>query len=155
MVSESVNAAGREVTATTTVDSSTWGLYVHQAKDGTLTVVDSAGKAIASPPDVELTANGSLTVVDSSGVAQTGSETDPDGVVSESEEHNTDRNTKDQPHSGGDRFGSSAPIRQLCKTRSYSISESNYGLRLRTLLRGFAGERPSRTRQRHLLTDSG
>ncbi len=87
--------------ATTTVDSSTWGLYVHQAKDGTLTVVDSAGKAIASPPDVELTANGSLTVVDSSGVAQTGSETDPDGVVSESEEHNTDRNTKDQPTPAG------------------------------------------------------
>ena len=63
--------------AATTVDTSMWGLYVHQAKDGTLTVVDSAGKAIATPPNIEVGADGGFAVVDTSGSAISGSGGEP------------------------------------------------------------------------------
>ena len=63
--------------ATTTVDTSMWGLYVFEANDGTLTVVDASGKAIASPPTVEVGPDGSFNVLGTAGQPATGSEGGP------------------------------------------------------------------------------
>ena len=66
------NETGGGAIATTTVNTSTWGLYVYLTPSGKLSVVDASGNEVAAPPVITVIGGGDFGILTESGNAMTG-----------------------------------------------------------------------------------